>query len=74
MESAPHNLVHSRICQEIDQIMMALRSDITNFEEDSSMCAYFLDLVVTTHALWILRTQRLLSVSAVCRPHLDLRC
>ena len=36
MESAPHNLVHSRICQEIDQIMMALRTDITNFEEDST--------------------------------------
>ena len=36
VESAPHNLVHSRICQEIDQIVMALRSDITNFEEDSA--------------------------------------
>ena len=36
VESAPHNLVHSRICQEIDQIMMALRTDITNFEEDST--------------------------------------
>ena len=35
VESAPRNLVHSRICQEIDQIMMALRTDITNFEEDS---------------------------------------
>ena len=35
VESAPHNLVHSRICQEIDQIMMALRTDITNFEEDT---------------------------------------
>ena len=37
MESAPRNLVHSRICQEIDQIMMALRTDFTNFEEDSRM-------------------------------------
>ena len=36
VESAPRNLVHSRICQEIDQIMMALRTDITNFEEDST--------------------------------------
>ena len=44
MESAPRNLVHSRICQEIDQIMMALRSDITNFEEDSSICSSASDI------------------------------
>ena len=35
-ESAPHNLVHFRICHEIDQIMMALRTDVTNFWEDST--------------------------------------
>ena len=32
------------------------------------MCAYFLDLVDTTHALWILRTQRLLSASQLVAP------
>ena len=52
MESAPHNLVHSRICQEIDQIMMALRTDITNFEEYSRY--YYALLIITagsTHSL-----------------------
>ena len=36
VESAPHNLVHFRICHEIDQIMMALPPKFTNFEEDSN--------------------------------------
>ena len=40
VESAPHNLVHSRICQEIDQIMMALPPKSTNFEEDSRYRRY----------------------------------
>ena len=48
MESAPRNLVHSRICQEIDQIMMALRTDFTNFEEDSTHAQY--ELIVNSNS------------------------
>ena len=36
VESVRHNLVHFRICREIDQIMMALAPKFTNFEEDSN--------------------------------------
>ena len=36
VESVRHNLVHSKTCQEIDQIMMALAPKVNNFWEDSS--------------------------------------
>ena len=36
VESVRQNLAHSKTCQEIDQIMMALRTDVTNFWEDST--------------------------------------
>ena len=39
VESAPHNLVHFRICREIDQIMMALAPKFTNFWEGSIICS-----------------------------------
>ena len=36
MEWAPQDLALSKICEQIVAIMMALRTDITNFEEDST--------------------------------------
>ena len=40
MEWAPQDLALSKICEQIVAIMMALRSDITNFEEDSKNICY----------------------------------
>ena len=36
VEWAPQDLALSKICEQIVAIMMALRTDFTNFEEDSS--------------------------------------